>query len=208
MSTTKSIQHEFVERYDLPFNIFDTPPLEDFDFNTIRSVLMEKMKMKNVVYLIVIKVGRFEEEEQDMLSEILTEVGLDASFRIIFTNVAQLSNEGKITSLRDWIGKNSILTYLMQRYHIHYNALENGDKGIVHYITEILDCIDLSCNAGKDERKNTLLYINARKFDSMMHNLKQESGENARKLEKKFDSMMHNLKQESAENSATLMFRK
>ncbi|XP_073703122.1 uncharacterized protein [Garra rufa] len=159
-SFTKTCARGTVMLDERSFSLIDTPGL----FDTTMSKQKRKNEIKNMsvpgprVFLLVIKVGRFTEEEKNTVKWIQKNFGeKDTSYTIVlFTHVDHL----KGISLNEYISESNDLQALVLQCGGRFHSFNNEDMENRSQVTELLEKIQMMLNDNErmhysDIRRNT-----------------------------------------------------
>ncbi|XP_071150972.1 GTPase IMAP family member 8-like, partial [Mytilus edulis] len=132
MGTTKHIQRESWSYRDKLVTVVDTPAISKPDqLNKIRKE-MNKDEINKAVYAIIITIGRFTDEEKEILSSMLAKFSETLKRRTIIVLTRQ--NElGDFTGdnrsgLEAWLDTTPTIRGWIAKYNFRYFAIENSNQ--------------------------------------------------------------------------------
>ncbi|XP_065134293.1 GTPase IMAP family member 9-like [Paramisgurnus dabryanus] len=144
-AVTRHCEKEETTKENRKISLTDTPGLFDKSISNeeLKSEIQKCIEMSIPgphVFLLVIKVGRFTDEEQNTVKWIQENFGEDAAQYtiILFTHVDMLYDE----PLDEYIAESPEIEALIERCGGRYHAFNNRDKNDQTQVTELLQKID------------------------------------------------------------------
>ena len=168
LPVTNRVERESVSRNGLNITVLDTPGIENVScLPSIKEkidVILREIKSTNIIYLMIIKIGRYTTEEKEILKCIFkNHRAITKNAIMIFTNRNDLMNEDDQAdrSVHKWIEKNPSIFKLINDYKLQYCAFENKrlieeekDKQVKDLLS-VVDDIDkknVSCNRNMENK--------------------------------------------------------
>ena len=128
MAVTDRVECKSVSRNGLQITVVDTPGLKNVSsFPSIKHEI-DQVLHRNITYLITIKIGRYTNEEREILDHIFkNHRAMMKNAMIIFTNRNELMDEDDPAdqNVDEWIRKNPTLLRLKNDNKLKYCAFEN-----------------------------------------------------------------------------------
>ncbi|CAG2237606.1 unnamed protein product [Mytilus edulis] len=149
---------EFVSKEEMPYGennitIVDTPPLSSKE--TLSAIIkndLSKEQQITVIYAIVIAIGRFTQDEEQVLDGLLSNSFMRGRTLFIFTRKNELEspNDPQEDKLERWIDSEPTIRRWIGQYNINkYFAVENTPK---HY-DGMTEMIDVAVNMINDKKE-------------------------------------------------------
>ena len=132
LPVTNGVKSESVSRNDVNITVVDTPGLKNTSSLPIIKDeidgILRGIKPTNIIYLIIIKIGRYTTEERQILKSIFkNHREITENVMMIFTNRNDLMYEDdpEDRKVQKWIEKNPTILKLINDYKLKYCAFEN-----------------------------------------------------------------------------------
>lgn len=171
IAITTKVETESVIRGNLRIRVIDTPGLQNSsDFLKLRDVLKRSFKdhpTENVTYALVIQVGRYTQEEKQLIEDIFKKNRLILKNTvIIFTNREALYDEDNPSdqTIDCWLKKNPSLLSLIQTYKLKYRAFQNKRLLEAENDIQVRDLITAIC---EEDQPVTVCPVNDSKKKKM-----------------------------------------
>ncbi len=147
-------------------SVTDTPGLFDttLTHKNMKNEIMRCVEMSAPgphAFLLVIKVGRFTEEEKNTVNWIQENFGKDVAHHIIilFTHADHL--RGK--PLQEYLSENEDLQGLVRQCNDRYHSLNNEDIENRLQVTELLEKIEIMVRENKGQHYSNKMYQEAQR---------------------------------------------
>ncbi|CAC5383829.1 unnamed protein product [Mytilus coruscus] len=153
IATTVSITRDEIHHGAIKITIVDTPPLSSKETLTAINRDLTKHEQTTAVYVIVIAIGRFTQDEKNVVEEILSNRSMQGRTLFIFTRKDELEdlNCREEDRLGVWLDSTPTIRKWMRQYKINnYFAIENTSNKY----DAILEMIDVAVNMNNQTKRN------------------------------------------------------
>ncbi|XP_071141858.1 GTPase IMAP family member 4-like [Mytilus edulis] len=153
IATTESVSKEVMSHGENSVTIVDTPPLSSTE--TLMTIIkhdLSKHQQTTAVYAVVITIGRFTKEEENVLDGLLSKSFMQGRTLFVFTRKNELKdpNYREEERVERWLNSEPTIRRWMREYKIkNYFAIENPSENY----DRILEMIDVAVNMNDLQKK-------------------------------------------------------